>query len=73
MHVTDIKLKVLDAKQRDVARGIARISQKNMKELSVTTGDAIEIEGKRKTSAFAWSAYAKYSNGMRFHFDTDSM
>ena len=57
MNVTDIKLKVLDAKRRDVASGIARINQKTMEKLKVTSGDVIEIQGKSKTSAIASKAY----------------
>ena len=57
MHVTDIRLKVLDVKRRDVARGIARINRKTMEKLKVTSGDVVEIQGKSKTSAIAWKAY----------------
>ncbi len=55
----EVQLKVGDAKQRDVARGIARIDQKTMEKLQVSAGDVIEIVGKRKTSAIAWPAYSE--------------
>jgi transitional endoplasmic reticulum ATPase len=55
----EVQLKVGDSKQRDVARGIARIDQKTMENLSVSAGDVIEILGKRKTSAIAWPAYSE--------------
>jgi len=52
-------LRVGDAKQRDVGRGIARIDQETMKKLGVSAGDVIEIIGKRTTSAIAWPAYSE--------------
>jgi len=57
--VKEVQLRVGDAKQRDVARGIARIDQKTMEKLQVSAGDVIEIVGKRKTSAIAWPAYSE--------------
>jgi len=57
--VKEVQLKVGDAKQRDVARGIARIDQKTMENLQVSAGDVIEVVGKRKTSAIAWPAYSE--------------
>jgi transitional endoplasmic reticulum ATPase len=58
-QVSEVQLRVGDAKQRDVARGIARIDQKSMENLKVSAGDVIEIVGKRKTSAIAWPAYSE--------------
>ena len=52
-------MRVGDAKQRDVGRGIARIDQETMKKLGVSAGDVIEIIGKRTTSAIAWPAYSE--------------
>jgi len=57
--MTEIQLRVADAKQRDVGRGIARIDQKAMAKLGITAGDVIEIQGKKVTSAIAWPAYAE--------------
>ncbi len=57
--MAEISLRVGDAKQRDVARGIARIDQKTMEKLTVSAGDVIEILGKRRTSAIAWPAYSE--------------
>jgi len=42
-----------------VARGIARIDQRTMQKLGVSSGDVIEILGKKKTSAIAWPAYSE--------------
>ena len=54
----EIQLKVADARQRDVGRGIARINQRAMRALGISAGDVIEIEGRKKTAAIAWPAYA---------------
>jgi len=53
----EIQLKVAEAKQRDVGRGKARISQKAMDQLDVVAGDVLEIKGKKVTAAIAWPAY----------------
>ena len=52
-----VPLRVADALQRDVGRGIARVDPKVMEELGLTSGDALQIVGTRKTSALAWPAY----------------
>jgi len=57
--LTEVQLRVGDAKQRDVARGIARIDQQTMERLQVSAGDVIEIIGKKRTSAIAWPAYSE--------------
>ena len=57
--MVEVQLRVGDAKQRDVARGIARIDQRAMEKLQVSAGDVIEIIGKRRTSAIAWPAYSE--------------
>jgi transitional endoplasmic reticulum ATPase len=53
------QLRVGDARQRDVGRGIARIDQKTMKKLGISAGDVIKLTGKRTTSAIAWPAYSE--------------
>ncbi|UCE96362.1 MAG: CDC48 family AAA ATPase [Candidatus Bathyarchaeota archaeon] len=57
--MSEIQLRVGDAKQRDVGRGIARVDQKTSQELGISAGDVIEITGKRTTSAIAWPAYSE--------------
>src|SRR4051812_5065983 len=47
----DHTLKVLEAYTRDVGRGVARIDYDSMDSLSASTGDVVEIKGKRKTVA----------------------
>jgi transitional endoplasmic reticulum ATPase len=44
-----ISLKVLEAYTRDVGRGTARIDYDTMGSLGVSTGDIVEIKGKRRT------------------------
>jgi transitional endoplasmic reticulum ATPase len=57
--LSEVQLKVLDSRQRDVARGIARIDERTMQKLGVSSGDVIEFSGKKKTSAIAWPAYSE--------------
>ena len=60
--MSEIQLRVGDARQRDVGRGIARIDQKNMQALGISAGDVVEIVNKRTTSAIAWPAYSEDQN-----------
>jgi len=57
--LSEVQLKVLDSRQTDVARGIARIDPRTMQKLGVSSGDIIECSGKKKTSAIAWPAYSE--------------
>ncbi|MEA1925247.1 MAG: CDC48 family AAA ATPase [Candidatus Altiarchaeota archaeon] len=50
----NIELKVMEALQNDVGRGIARIDEITMKALGVTSGDILEIKGKKSTAAIVW-------------------
>ena len=52
-----IKLRVAEALQDDVYRGIARIDTEVMKELGIKRGDVIVIKGSRETVAIADRAY----------------
>ncbi len=53
-----IKLRVAEAKQRDLHKGRARMDNESMKRIGISTGGIIEIEGKRRTTAaVAWPAY----------------
>jgi transitional endoplasmic reticulum ATPase len=49
-----IELRVAESQSRDVGRGIARVDPEIISRMDWTTGDAIEIEGKRKTFALLW-------------------
>jgi transitional endoplasmic reticulum ATPase len=59
MFMSEMQLRVGDARQRDVGRGIARIDQKTMQKLGLSAGDVIEIVGKRTTAAISWPAYSE--------------
>ena len=51
-------LKVTEALPKDVGRAIARIDPEDMKALNVEVGEAVQIEGKRKTAAKVMPCYA---------------
>lgn len=51
MSQNALSLKVLEAYTRDVGRGVARIDYDSMDTLTASTGDVIEIKGKRRTVA----------------------
>ncbi|RLI33723.1 AAA family ATPase, partial [Candidatus Bathyarchaeota archaeon] len=53
----EVRIRVAEAKQRDVGRGKARIDDEIMRALSIVAGDIISIKGKRTTVAVAWPAY----------------
>jgi transitional endoplasmic reticulum ATPase len=55
--VEEIKLKVMEAVQDDVNKGIVKIDSNYMKQLGVNPGDVIEIMGERKTAAIIDRAY----------------
>ncbi len=52
-----LRLKVAEAYQQDVGRGIARISRTHMNQLGVSPGEPIAIKGGRLTGAIAAPAY----------------
>ena len=51
MSENELSLKVLEAYTRDVGRGVARIDYDSMDTLNASTGDVIEVKGKRRTVA----------------------
>ncbi|RLE95925.1 MAG: AAA family ATPase, partial [Thermoprotei archaeon] len=53
----EIELKVAEAKQRDVGRGIVRIDRESMRRLGVEAGDVVEIIGRKSTVAIVWPGY----------------
>jgi len=67
--LSEIQLRVGDARQRDVGRGIARIDQNAMQELGISAGDVVEIVNKRTTSAIAWPAYSEDQNREMIRID----
>lgn len=50
------ELKVAESLPRDVGRGVARVDPKIIEQTGWTSGDVIEIEGKRRTFALLWPA-----------------
>jgi len=46
-----LSAKVLEAYTRDVGRGVARIDYDSMDSLNASTGDVVEIRGKRRAVA----------------------
>jgi len=50
-------LKVAEAFQNDIGRGIARIDSKAKSELGVSTGDIIRLTGKKAALAIVWQAH----------------
>lgn len=52
-----IELKAAEALQNDVGRGLVRIDSNARKELGVSTGDIIELKGRRSTAALVWQAH----------------
>ena len=57
-----VDLKVTEALQNDVGRGIVRLDTKARKELGVTSGDIVEIQGKKTTGAIVWQSYPQDEN-----------
>ena len=53
----EVKLKVAEAIQDDVNKGIVRIDNNFMQQMGVRVGDIVEIEGEKKTVAIADRAY----------------
>ncbi len=50
-------LKVAEALQDDIGRGIIRLDSKARKAIDVTSGDIVEVQGKNKTAAVVWHCY----------------
>ncbi|MCH8067212.1 MAG: hypothetical protein IIC69_01385 [Nanoarchaeota archaeon] len=57
MAEKELKLKVAEAIQDDVNKGIVRIDSSFLNEIEIRPGDIVEMEGERKTVAIADRAY----------------
>jgi len=55
--MSEITLRVAEARQRDVGRGIARIDTIIMEKLGLVSGDVVEIRGKESVPAIVWPSY----------------
>ena len=62
-------LKVAEARQRDIGRQKVRIDGLSMRQINVTTGDVVEIKGKKTTAAIAWPAYPEDQNAGLIRMD----
>jgi len=54
--VPEVRLKVGEAYQKDVYKGIVRMDPEAMRKIGVEAGDVVEIEGKKKTVAIVYPA-----------------
>ncbi len=50
-------LRIAEAKHRDVGRSMARLDPQVMEKLGLSTGDVVEIVGRKRTAAIAWPSY----------------
>ncbi len=58
MAEREVELKIAEALQNDVGRGIVRVDHHAMEELEITSGDIVEISGKGKsTAAIVWPSH----------------
>ena len=53
-RITEVVLRVEEARNRDARKKRVRIDLPTMKKLGVRPGDVVEIEGKKKTVAIVW-------------------
>ncbi|MDQ1279536.1 MAG: transitional endoplasmic reticulum ATPase [Thermoproteota archaeon] len=53
----NVRLRIVEARSRDVGRGIVRVGSRAQKVLGLTPGDVLAIEGKRTTVATFWPGY----------------
>jgi transitional endoplasmic reticulum ATPase len=56
-----LELKVAEALQNDVGRGIVRIDEYSMRALDISSGDIVEIEGEKTTAAIVWPSHIQDS------------
>ncbi len=57
MVPSEIKLKVMEAVQDDVNKGLVKIDSSYMKQIGANIGDIVEIKGERNTAAIVDRAY----------------
>ncbi len=55
----EVELKVAEALQNDVGRGIVRLDTSTRDKLGISTGDIVEVAGKKTTGAIVWRAYSE--------------
>ena len=64
-----IKLKVTEALTKDVGRALARMGPEDLEKLKVTTGDTVEVEGKRKALCKVMPAFKEIRGQSRVQLD----
>ena len=55
----EIELKVREAERQDVGHGLVRMPRHAMEALGLSTGDVVELSGKKSTAAIVWPAYPR--------------
>ena len=64
-----VELKVTEAVPQDVGRGIVRLDPRATKELEVSVGDVVLIQGHKKTAAKVWPSAAKDEGSKAIRMD----
>src|SRR5579864_5217058 len=60
-----MKLRIAETNPKFVGRGVALMDPKVMDDLHLSTGDVIEISGRKKTFVLLWSSQpTDYGNGL---------
>jgi transitional endoplasmic reticulum ATPase len=54
-----VELRVEEALRGDAGRGIVRLDSATMKKLGITTGDVVEIKGKKVSVGIVWPAHSQ--------------
>jgi len=63
------ELKVAEARQGDIGRGVARIDPEVAYAMGISSGDVIEIEGKKRTAAVVWRGLPEDAGGELIRID----
>ena len=56
----EIYLRIKDAMQGDVGRGIVRLDSETREALGISTGDVVKLTGKKQAAAIVWPALPEY-------------
>jgi transitional endoplasmic reticulum ATPase len=64
------ELKVAEARQGDIGRGVARIDSEVAYSLGISSGDVIEVEGKRRTATLIWPGFPEDAGGELIRLDS---
>ena len=62
-------LKVAEAKPRDAGRGLVRLDPQVASTLGLSSGDVLEIEGKKRTVALCWPGYPEDAGAKNIRMD----